>query len=67
LQAGAAEQPAVQFHEASPVTVETAGQKRHIWIGMMAKLLGAIFVGLFMAYLAFEARLTLAQPRGFSR
>lgn len=49
------------------MTVETAGQKRHIWIGMMAKLLGAIFVGLFMAYLAFEARLTLAQPRGFSR
>ena len=50
-----------------PVTVEAAEQKRHVWIDLMAKPLGGMFVGLFMAYLAFEARSILAPPRVFPR
>lgn len=57
--------PAAQFSEAHPVTVVAAGQKRHIWINPMATPLGAMFVGLFMDYLAFEARPIMAQRRVF--
>lgn len=67
LQAGAARATGSSVFRGPPVTVEAAGQKRHIWIGLMAKPLGAMFVGLFMAYLAFEGRLILAQPRVFPR